>query len=96
MAQERIGIEGTEWLRELRAALDDVLIDVRCVAEGDGYDFLLVHSSGNDRAALERFTTAFARASDIPPFDLISFEDGHVPKHYGDYWSLALAPAHAD
>lgn len=96
MAQELAGLEGTEWLKELRAALGDELVDVRCVRESDGYDFLLVYSPGNDRAALERFTAAFKRASDIPPFDLISFEDGKVPAHYGDYESIAPAPAHAE
>lgn len=95
MAQEQLDFEGTQWLKELRAVLGDELVDVRCVREGEGYDFLLVYSPGNDRSALERFVEAFNRAPDIPPFDLISFEDGQVPDHYGEYESVSVAPAHA-
>ena len=38
MAQEQLDFEGTRWLKELRAALGDELVDVRCVREGEGYE----------------------------------------------------------
>ena len=60
-----------------------------CVREGEGYDFLLVYSAGNDRASLERFVEAFTRAPDIPPFDLMSYEEERVPDYYGEYRSIA-------
>jgi hypothetical protein len=96
MAQERIAAEGTQWLRELRDALDDVLIDVRFVADGEGYDFLLVHATGQRRAAIERFSAVFTHARDIPPFELISFEAGHVPEYYDEYVTIGTSPAHAE
>jgi hypothetical protein len=95
MAQEQLDFEGTQWLKELRAALGEELVDVRCVREGEGYDFILVYSPGNDRASLERFVEAFNRAPDIPPFDLMSFEAGRVPHYYDEYKSISVAPAHA-
>ncbi len=95
MAQEHIDFEGTQWLKELRAAMGGELVDVRCVREGEGYDFLLVYSPGNDRASLERFLDALRRASDTPPFDLISFEAGQVPDYYDEYKSISPAAAHA-
>jgi len=95
MVQEQVNIEGAQWLSELRAVLDDRLVDVRYATQGDGYDFLLIHAPENRRAAIERFTEAFTRAKDIPPFEIMCFEQDHVPDYYGDYVSIGPSPSRA-
>lgn len=89
MAQEVMDPEDSRWLRELRSEIGDELVDVRCVRVGEGYDFLLVYSPGYYDTALERFVEAFKRAPDIPPIELMSYEDGRVPDYCGDYKSIA-------
>ena len=89
MTQKLTSHEGAQWLRELRSEIGDELVDVRCVRAGEGYDFLLVYSPGNRDSSLERFVEAFKRAPDIPPFELMSYEDGRVPDYCGAYESIA-------
>jgi hypothetical protein len=88
MEQERADLESAQWLRELRAALDDVLVDVRYAVEPESFDFVLVYSPGTRRRAIERFSEAFTRTREIPPFDHISFEDGDIPEPWNEYRSI--------
>ncbi len=96
MAQKPVSLEDSQWVAELRAAIGDKLVDVRYVAEGDGYDFLIVYSPGSRRLAIDRFTEALRRAPDMPPFDLIGFEQGLVPEYYGEYQSVNGTLLHAE
>jgi hypothetical protein len=60
----------TKWAKALRAALDDVLLDVRYLETPEGVDFLLVHAPGKRVDAVDRFVTALERSGDIPPFEV--------------------------
>ena len=88
MAQERITVEDSRWLDELRSALSDELLDVRYSIEGEGIDFLLVYAPGKRDAAGQTFTDALLRATDIPPFESISFEEGQIPRPFDQYRSI--------
>jgi hypothetical protein len=100
MEQERADLESAQWLRELRAALDDVLVDVRYAVEPESVDFVLVYSPGNRRRAIERFGEAVTGTSEIPPFDLISFESDTIPEPWNQYTSIravhGAAPGQGD
>ncbi|MBT5775543.1 MAG: hypothetical protein HOH95_14345 [Dehalococcoidia bacterium] len=88
MAQERIVVEGSRWLAELRAALGDELVDVRFSIEGEGIDFVLVYATGARDAVGRLFTEALLRAGDIPPFESISFEEGRLQGPWDEYRSI--------
>lgn len=89
MAQERIIVEGSRWLEELRAALGEELVDIGYRVEGDAVDFVIIYAHGGRDAAGQRFTDAMLRArGTLPPFDFISFEQGHVPGPWNEYESI--------
>ena len=89
MAQERIVVEGSRWLAELRAALGDELVDIGYALEGDYVDFVIIYAPGGRDAAGQRFTDAMLKArGSLPPFDFISFEEGKVPGPWDRYQSI--------
>ena len=94
MAQERIIVEGSRWLEELRAALGEELVDVGYRVEGDAVDFVIVYAHGGRDAAGQRFTDAMLRArGTLPPFESISFEDGQVPGPWSSYPRVSTVSA---
>lgn len=89
MAQQRIDVEGSRWLKELQAALGNELVDICYSTEGEGIDFLLVCATGSRDLARQHFVDAMLRArGDIPPFEFISFEQGQVPQPWDKYRSI--------
>jgi hypothetical protein len=79
----------TKWAKALRAALDDVLLDVRYLETAEGVDFLLVHAVGGRRGSIERFGRALRASGDIPPFDLMTVEADRADQpHLASYASL--------
>jgi hypothetical protein len=82
----------TKWAKALRAALDEVLLDVRYVETPEGVDFLLVHAPGCDRGAVDRFVSALQRSGDIPPFEVwLKEPDGADGVEFGEYQSVVRA-----
>jgi hypothetical protein len=66
MAQQRIDLERTQWLEELRVAVGDELVDVRYAVEGEGVDFVVVYLLGQKQPAVERFLATLRAALDCP------------------------------
>jgi hypothetical protein len=79
----------TRWAQALREARDEVLLDVRVLEKGEGYDFLLVYPPGQGWEATKRFGEALRRSGDIPPFEVMGVEQhrAHLP-WFADYCSL--------
>jgi hypothetical protein len=61
---------------------------VRYSIEGEGIDFLFVYAPGKRDAARQTFTDALLRATNIPPFESISFEERQITRPFDQHRTI--------